>query len=130
MVVARRSWDKPSMAPKYRELDAWNAGMDLVEHCYRLTKRLPRDEQFGMTSQIRRAAVSIPANLAEGSCRKSDAVFRQHVAIALGSHAELETCFEIAKRLSYVTNDEYVALSEQCARAGQLLNGLFRSLKP
>jgi len=117
------------MTAKYRELDVWTAGMDLVEHCYRLTTSLPRDEQFGMTSQVRRAAVSIPANIAEGSCRKSDPVFRNHISIALGSHAELETYLEIAKRLGYISDTQYVAVGELCARVGQLLNGLHRSLK-
>ena len=103
--------------------------MDLVEDCYRVTKRFARDEQFGLSSQIRRAAVSIPSNLAEGSCRKSDLVYRNHVAIALGSHAELETCIEVARRLGYSTAEELRRADELCARTGQLLNRLFRSLK-
>ncbi len=117
------------MTAKYRELDAWNAGMDLVEHCYRMTSGFGREELFGLTSQIRRAAVSIPSNVAEGSCRKSDPAFRHHVTIALGSHAEVETCCEIAKRLGYLTPNEYLGIMDLCARAGQLLNGLYRSLR-
>jgi four helix bundle protein len=117
------------MPATYRELDAWNAGMVLVTHCYEMTRQFGREERFGLAGQIRRAAVSIPSNIAEGSCRKSAPMFRHHVSIALGSHAELETCFEIAKRLGYLGTNEYTELANLCARTGQLLNGLYRSLK-
>ena len=84
----------------YRDLDAWKLGMDLVEHCYRVTAIFPKSELYGLTSQMRRAAVSIPSNLAEGHCRHSTKVFINHVDIALGSHGELETCIELAGRLA------------------------------
>ena len=103
--------------------------MDLVEHCYRFTRNWPPEERFGLVGQVRRAAVSIPANIAEGSCRKSDRVFRNHLAIALGSHAELETYLELAKRLGYVTAAQYLSVADLCARTGQLTNGLYRSFR-
>src|SRR4051794_27940976 len=102
----------------FRDLEAWQCAMSLVERCYAITKTFPPQEQFGIISQIRRAAVSIPANLAEGACRKSAAVFRHHVAIALGSQAELETCLEIARRLGYVSESAGLDVNNQCALTG------------
>jgi four helix bundle protein len=113
--------------PHYTDLDAWQAGMSLVESCYLATTPFPRHEMFGLTSQMRRAAISIPLNIAEGACRRSRRAFANHVAIALGSHAELETCIELARRLGYLTEPERSKLSAHCARAGRLLNGLLRS---
>lgn len=90
----------------FRDLDTWRVAMDLVERCYRITRTFPREELYGLTAQMRRAAVSIPSNVAEGYCRKSTAAYANHVAIALGSHGELETCIEIAKRLDFLSTDD------------------------
>jgi four helix bundle protein len=114
----------------YRELEVWQSGMKLVERWYVVTKTFPRHELFGLTSQIRRAAVSIPANVAEGACRRSEAVYRNHITVALGSQAELETYTEIARRLGYVPEATFAELTADCATVGRLLNGLYRSLKP
>lgn len=84
----------------YRDLDAWQAGMDVVQQIYQVTKRFPADERFGLTAQLRRAAVSMPSNVAEGACRRTTGAFVNHVSIALGSHGEVETCVEIALRLT------------------------------
>ena len=113
----------------YRDLDAWKFGMDLVEECYRVTATFPRAELYGLTSQMRRAAISIPSNLAEGHCRRSTKAYANHVSIALGSHGELETCIEMAKRLGFLATAEKqkaLALSDS---VGRLLNGLYRSLQ-
>ena len=83
----------------YRELEVWQAGMDLVEVVYAVTRTFPRDELFGLTAQTRRATISVPSNIAEGACRRTTGAFLNHVSIALGSHAEVETCLEIAIRL-------------------------------
>src|SRR5882724_8490014 len=112
-----------------KDLETWQAAMTLVTDCYSTTKTFPRDEQFGLTAQLRRAAVSIPSNVAEGGCRHSDRVYLNHVGIALGSHAELETCLELARRLEYLTAAVFAPLSEACTRTGQLLNGLYRSIE-
>lgn len=74
----------------YQKLDVWRSGMQLVEACYRLTRGFPADERFGITSQMRRAALSIPSNVAEGHCRRTAGAFLNHISIALGSHAELD----------------------------------------
>jgi four helix bundle protein len=113
----------------YKELDVWQSAMSLVTECYTVTKVFPREELFGVTAQLRRAAVSIPSNVAEGACRKSDRANANHIAIALGSHAELETLLEIALRLGYTTPVALAPVIDACARTGQLLNGLYRSVK-
>jgi four helix bundle protein len=113
----------------YRDLDVWIAGMDLVERCYRSTRLFPSEELYGLTNQLRRAAISIPSNVAEGNCRRSTKAYANHVSIALGSHGELETCVEIAYRLGYLDGTERTTLIDLSDRVGQMLNGLFRSLK-
>jgi four helix bundle protein len=103
--------------------------MTLVEECYRVTTSFPKSEQYGLSSQIRRAACSIPSNVAEGRCRRSTKVFANHLDIALGSHGELETCLEIALRLGFLPKPEKRTLSERCDVVGRLLNGLYNSLE-
>lgn len=112
----------------YRDVDAWRAGMALVEVSYRVTRGFPNDERFGLSMQLRRAAISVALNVAEGACRRSSAAFANHVSIAIGSHAEVETCLEIARRLGYVSAVEMNQIMVPVDRAGQLLNGLRRSL--
>jgi four helix bundle protein len=113
----------------YRDLEAWQARMLLVEECYRMSAGFPREELFGLTAQLRRAAVSIPANLSEGACRHTTKAFIYHVSIALGSHAEVETCVEIALRLGYVSAEQRAALMVRCDLTGRLLSGLLRALQ-
>ncbi len=102
--------------------------MDLVERCYRITACFPREERYGLTAPMRQAAVSIPSNVAEGYCRKSTAAYANHVAIALGSQGELETCADIASRLDFLRPDDRKRRVTLCESAGRLLNGLHRSL--
>lgn len=113
----------------YRDLEAWKTGMQLVEEIYRVTKNFPREEKFGLTSQLRRAAVSIPSNIAEGACRETTPAYINHVGIALGSHGEVETCIEISFRLRYITTAGRDAVMKICDSTGRLTNGLRRSLK-
>ena len=113
----------------YKDLDAWKQGMNLVEQCYRATAAFPRSEQYGIISQMRRAAVSIPANLAEGHCRRTTGAYAHHVSIALGSHGELETCIEIGARLGFLPAAEKQTLLSLSDSVGRLLNGLHRSLE-
>jgi four helix bundle protein len=113
----------------YRDLDTWQAAMALVEMIYGVTHALPRHELFGLTAQLRRAAVSIPSNIAEGACRRTTGAYVNHVSIALGSHAEVETCLEIAIRLGYLQRAETTNVASSIERTGQLLNGLLRSLE-
>ena len=103
--------------------------MDLVERCYKATTNFPQSELSGLASQLRRAPISIPSNVAEGYCLKSTASYSNHVAIALGSHGELETCIKISSRLGFLTDDQKRSLSPFCEWTGRLLNGLHRSLE-
>lgn len=113
----------------YRDLEAWQLGMKLVEQCYRVTAEFPRSELYGLTSQLRRSAISIPSNLAEGHCRRSTKAYLNHVSIALGSHAELETCLEISVRLGFLPRDVQRPLAELNGSVGRLLSGLHKALK-
>ena len=113
----------------YRDLELWQTAMTLVERCYRATKAFPVEERFGLTSQLRRAAISIPSNVAEGACRRTTNAFVNHVSIALGSHAEFETCVEIAFRLGYVSSQTKDELFRTSDSTGRLLNGLLHALE-
>lgn len=103
--------------------------MDLVVHCYRATKSFPKSEVYALTSQMQRAAVSIPANIAEGQGRQHRPEFIQHLSIAYGSLTELETHIQIAQRLDYLNVDDAKRLLLQTGEVGRLLNGLLRFLR-
>ena len=117
------------MSKGYRNLNVWKTAMNLVESCYRATAGFPREEMYGLTSQIRRAASSIPANVAEGHCRRTTKAYANHVSIALGSHGELETCLEIAARLEFLSNARKNEILVDCDAVGRMLNGLYGSLE-
>jgi four helix bundle protein len=87
----------------FRDLDVWQRSMDLVIEVYRITRAFPQSELYGLTAQMRRAAASVPANIAEGNGRLFRKEYAHHVSIARGSIAELSTCLEIAQRLGYVS---------------------------
>jgi four helix bundle protein len=113
----------------YRDLDVWREAMDFVVECYRVTRTFPKNEVYGLTSQLQRAAVSIPANIAEGQGRQHDKEFLQHLAIAYGSLAEVETHIQIARRLEYVDGERENQMLERAARIGRMLNGLRKSIE-
>jgi four helix bundle protein len=113
----------------YRDLETWQQAMALVLEVYRVTKLFPKEELFGLTSQVRRAVVSIPSNIAEGQGRTSTKEFLQHLSIAYGSLCETETQILIAKDLNYLAQQDYESLSTLTARVGRLINGLSKSLQ-
>jgi four helix bundle protein len=113
----------------YRDLEVWQKSMDLVMSVYQLTKSFPEDERFGLTGQIRRAAVSIPANIAEGYGRTHRGDYLRHLSIARGSLAELETHLVIAVRLEYISREDGVDTWHLAQDTGKLLNRLISSLK-
>jgi len=113
----------------YRNLRAWTEARALVLRCYRATSRFPKVEEYGLKSQIRRAAVSIPANLAEGSGRHSDKDFVRFIRIARGSASELETLIAIASDLGYLNTHEARTLQIALGNVGKMLSGLARSLR-
>jgi len=112
----------------YRDLIVWKKSIALVGTIYSSTRSFPKEEMYGMTSQIRRAGVSIPANIAEGQARNSKGEFRQFLGIAQGSLAELETLLEISKNLGYLTSSNAEATLNVCEEIGKLLAGLKNSL--
>jgi four helix bundle protein len=112
----------------YQELIVWQKAIDLVEEVYKATHSFPRDEIYGLTSQIRRAAVSIPSNIAEGQGRRTTPDFLRHLSIAYGSLLELETQILIAIRLRYLTQAKCSEVMRLTAESGRLLNGLMSSL--
>ncbi len=112
----------------FEDLIAWQKAIDLVAEIYAATRLWPKEELYGLTSQIRRAAVSVPSNIAEGQGRRGVGDFRRFLAIARGSLAEVETQLVIAARLGYCSADATRALREQAAEVGRLLSGLIRSL--
>jgi len=115
------------MITSYRDLDAWQLGMSFVESIYRLTSQFPREEQFGLTAQLRRVAVGIPSHVAEGH-QHGTRSYRHFVIMALGSQAECETQLELARRLAMAPDERIVAAIEVAGRLGRVLHGLARSL--
>ncbi len=103
--------------------------MTLAESCYRLTREFPRDELFGLTSQIRRAAASIPANVAEGHGRENTGNFVQYLRISQGSLKELETHLLLAERVGILPAIDLRAIFAQCESLGKMLRALIRSLQ-
>jgi four helix bundle protein len=111
----------------YRDLIVWQKAMDLVVEIYRLTKALPKEEIYGLTQQMRRAAVSIPSNIAEGQGRGSGQEMIRYLRIAYGSLRELETQSEITERLRYSNEEDVSAVMSLMSEVGRLFNGLIRS---
>jgi four helix bundle protein len=113
----------------YRDLRVWHEAMDIVEQCYRLTAKFPRDEVYGLTSQLRRAAVSVAANIAEGYGRENTGSYVQFLKIAQGSLKEVETLLLVAERVVVAPAGSTEPLLAKCDVAGRMLNGLIRSLQ-
>ncbi len=116
------------MSHSYKDLVVWQKSMDLVETVYRLTRTFPKEETYGLVSQMRRAAVSVPSNIAEGQGKNSRGEFRQSLGQARGSLLELETQIMIAQRLAYIEQVEMVRLIEQASEVKRMLHGLAESL--
>jgi four helix bundle protein len=113
----------------YRDLVAWQQAIELTDRIYACSRTWPKDETFGLTSQIRRAAVSIAANIAEGQGRNGDKEFINHLGIAHGSLCEVETLLVIARRQSYLSEEDESAILSQTTRVAALVHGLMKSLR-
>lgn len=113
----------------YRDLLVWKEGMTLATDIYGFTKEFPREELYGLTSQLRRAATSIPANIAEGFGRETTGAYIQFLRIAQGSLKELETLADLSTRLSYLREDISAKVGNDCARIGKMLRSLIRALE-
>ena len=112
----------------YRDLKVWQRAMDLTVRTYEFTRRFPAEEQYGLISQMRRAASSVPANIAEGQARRSKKEFLQMLGIARGSLAELETFVTLSERLNLIRSETGDSLLEECAEINRMMNGLMRAL--
>ena len=113
----------------YQDLHVWQRGMDLCTKIYCVTEDFPKQEQYGLTSQMRRCAVSIPSNIAEGHNRSSDKDFKNFLHIAKGSGAELATQIEIAKRLHFITEDLADDLLTETEELLRMLGGFIKNLQ-
>jgi four helix bundle protein len=113
----------------YRDLLVWQKSMDLVVASYEIAKRLPHHENFGLISQIQRAAVSIPANIAEGHGRRHTGDYMHHLSMARGSLLELETHLLIAARLKYLEAKDIESTLQLTDELGRMISGLIRKLR-
>ncbi|MGA8274216.1 MAG: four helix bundle protein [Candidatus Sulfotelmatobacter sp.] len=117
-----------SIVQSYRDLVVWKKSMNLVLSVYRSTQDFPKTETYGLTSQLRRGAVSVPSNIAEGQARLSTGEFKQFLGHARGSLMEIQTQILIARDLGYLPHGESDKLLTDAAEVGRLLNGLLKSL--
>ena len=113
----------------HQNLEAWSKAVDLVIDLYKATEPFPREEKFGLTSQIRRAAVSVPSNIAEGAARRSNKEFGHFISNAQGSASELETELIIAHRLGYLNEAAFAELLAKLERIGRMMTGLARRVR-
>jgi four helix bundle protein len=113
----------------HQNLEAWSKAVELVTNIYRSTERFPKEERYGLTSQIRRAAISIPANIAEGAGRRSQKEFVHFLSNSQGSASELETELIFANRLGYLDEKTFAQLISELERIGRLITGLSRHLR-
>jgi len=113
----------------HRKLRAFELADDLVLAVYAATKGFPREEQFGLTSQMRRAALSIASNIVEGCARNSEADFLHFLDMAYGSAREVEYQISLAHRLGYLAPEDFKSLNPKCEETAKVLNGLIRSLR-
>ncbi len=117
------------MIGDYRKLQIWEKSIELVTHIYNATKTFPQDEIYGLTSQIRSAVVSLPANIAEGKLRGGDIEFRRFLLIAFASGGELETHLEISFRLGYLNEIRYKELISELNEVMKMLNSFIKKLE-
>jgi len=117
------------MKYSHKDLEVWKKSLGLVTDIYRLTKNFPKDEVYGLIAQMKRAAVSIPSNIAEGASRNSGKEFIQFLYIALGSASELETQIIISRNLSYIDDSEAKINLKQIESLKKMLNGLITYMK-
>lgn len=114
----------------YTDLIVWQKAMDLVQQVYQATKAFPKEEIYGLTNQVRRAAVSIPSNIAEGQARQSTAEFNNFLSIARGSLAEVETQLLIAARLNYLSQEQMIPIMALHQEVSKMLPALMSKLPP
>jgi four helix bundle protein len=112
----------------FEKLTVWQKAMDFCELIYKETKEFPKEEMFGLTSQLRRASTSIPLNISEGSACNSKREFKHFLNIALCSQYEIATIIRLCKKLNFFNNESYIKISNALDEIGKLLHGLINSL--
>ncbi len=112
----------------HKDLDVWKNAIDFVTQIYRVSLKFPPEEKYGLTSQLRRASVSIPSNIAEGASRKGKKEFQHFLFIALSSAAEVETQLIIANNLDFLSSTDYLALTNKQELIAKMIQGLIKSL--
>jgi len=117
------------MGRDYKKWDIWNKGMEIVRKVYLLTKKFPKEEVYGLVSQMRRAAVSIPSNVAEGSGRNYDKEFKQFLYVSLGSSSELETQILLSKDLGLVNNDDIIDILDDLDHFKRMTSNFIKNLE-
>ena len=117
------------MARSFRDLQVWRNAMGLFVEIYTVTRTFPPDERFGLTSQLRRAAVSVPSNIGEGKRRRRQKALAHHLDIALGSQGEMEVQLEIAHRVGLLSLSDYERLRADTEEIGRMLNGLLNTIQ-
>jgi four helix bundle protein len=129
--IDEEEWWSPVSARTrhYRDLLVWQKAMELARAIYRETEAFPKTEMYGLQSQMRRAAVSVPSNIAEGHGRSNDGHFRQFLATSRGSLFELQTQMELSADLKFLDAARTTALMEQCEEVARLINGLLAALE-
>ncbi len=119
----------PNTGAGYRDLIVWQKAMTLAERAYQATKPFPKDERFGLVSQLRRAAVSVPANIAEGHGRTTKGEYANQLSVARGSLKEVETLSELARRFEYLSESDACEIQALCDEISRMLTALKRSLQ-
>ena len=119
----------PTSIRSYRDLGVWHRAMELAQKCYELTAGFPKPEVYGLASQIRRAAVSIASNIAEGHSRRSRQAYLNHLSIALGSQSEVETQIDLSCRLGFISKESAGEVLLMAGEVGRMLHGLIASLE-
>ncbi len=113
----------------FKNLIIWQQGISIVLDVYNASKRFPPEELYGLTSQMRRSAISIPSNIAEGSGRNSDKDFNRFLEIALGSSFELETQIIIAQKLNFLTDQDFTILTDKVTEEQKMITGLQKRIR-
>ena len=114
------------MEKPHKKLDVWQMAMDLIIEIYRITESFPKEEKYGLSNQLRRAAVSVPSNIAEGAARNTKKEFVNYLHMAQGSLSELDTQLEVAKRLAFLDGKTWENLDRMVHRVDKMLTGLIR----
>ena len=114
------------MEKPHKKLDVWQKAMDLVIQIYRITESFPKEEKYGLSNQVRRAAVSVPSNIAEGAARQTKKEFVNYLHMAQGSLSELDTQLEVARRLAFLDGKIWEDLDKRLQRVDKMLSGLIR----